>query len=787
MSTKPHSRHFRVLSLLTACVFAAPAFGQVASLPFEDGFESGSLAPYWSVNIPQGLGYASVSSADGPATGNFHLVMAASTDLVESTAEAILALDLEGQSDIILEFSQREYGDESDIEDGVFISDDGVKWFKAVDLGASSTSVYKEWSLSLDDQVAVAGMTFTNPFYIKFSWNDDYNIPTDGFGFDDIRLRSVNYKTLQSIPGKTVNGEFGRSMAPVGDFDGDGFPDFAVGYPGWNANKGRVEICSGLDASILAVATSGSLGARFGETMANIGDLDGDGKDELLIGAPFAGTLAAEGGAAFVYSYATGLFLHTINGTEVGGHLGASVSGVSDLNGDLVPDFLVGEPFADNGASVNVGRALAYSGQSGGVLFSRFGVQANENFGSSVAGTPDVNGDLIPDVIVGAPGRSLIIFLNDHVGSADVLSGVSGSIIRTFSGDTANGKFGASVLGIADANGDGLGDVAIGAPDAGTGAGMVRIFSPDKFQVIDTLLDSAVSGHFGFVLNHVGDVTGDGLENFAVGSNSSGIGSATVYRASDLVKIYRFDSLLAGTGFGQTVAGAGDINNDGVGDVMIGAPTEVVTGKTNAGFVRIVTTANAPVFELVDGVHSTLSGDLVIRGQSLLANLVVEIDGLVYPSVYVSPVEARVSVGPALKGGYSDIKISTDLGEDSEVGGVPRFPALKSDAWLSIGGQLNVTLNNGDIGSFILATSNQIFAAPADFSNFGWYYGLELAGVWIVGAGGFGPGDFERNFSFSGPTTSGLIGTDFYLQAWTAQNSLGLVGFSNTTKFTIVP
>jgi hypothetical protein len=788
----PSSRFIAATALLGAIAFTSPALGQVASVPFEEGFESGVLADYWQVvttsaALPGSVGTVTVSNQNGPATGTYHLELDSATDGINSVAEAILAVDLEGKSGILFEFSQREYSDEPDVEDGVWISDDGVNWAQIVDLGALGSAVYQTFTFDLDEEVSGAGMSFTNPFYIKFSWSDEYGIATDGFAFDDIRLRTLDYTTLRAIPGPDANGNFGQSMAPVGDMDGDGFNDMAVGAPGWSANKGSISIHSGLDGSPIAGKSPGQASARFGATMINIGDVTGDGLDELLIGAPGSNLGGIGAGSVFVYSYVTNTFAYAIHGSQAGEALGTSVGFMGDSDGDGFPELLVGSPNATVGGSPNTGLVQVFSGASGQPLLALEGMQAGEMFGSSVSSTSDVDGDGVDEIIVGAPFRSLLLILNDLVGSADVISGATGATVKSFYGDTIGSEFGTSVLGLGDQDGDGLGDIAVGAPAAEGETGMVRICSPAKFEVIETLSGLFPMERFGHVLATVGDITGDGLANFAVGTEAQTIGSVTVYRISDLKNIYRFEPLLPGTGFGQAVAGAGDLNEDGLGDIMVGAPLETAGGMPDAGYMRVLTTASAPIFEDVVGVHSTMSGELVVSGQSLLKNLQVEIDGIGYPTTFISPAEARVAVGPNLKGGYHDIRVLTDLGDHAVEDIVPRFPALKSGTDLPLSGQLNVQLNNGDEGSYILAYSNNIFPSPALFENFGWFYGLELSGVWMLDAGIFGVDDYERLITLTGPSAANLVGEEFYLQAWTYQSNLGLIGFSNTTQFTIVP
>jgi len=164
----------------------APRLAQgVASYPFFDDFESGALEAWWSVETT-GAGYEAVTGQEGPV-GGFHLVMASATDGVASTASVTVALDLVGQTGVGVRFQHKQFGDENDAEDGVFISPDGVNWYLALSLQGGSLE-YSVKAFDLDQVVASYGLAYTSDFRVRFQWKDNFNIPTDGFGFDEIEV-----------------------------------------------------------------------------------------------------------------------------------------------------------------------------------------------------------------------------------------------------------------------------------------------------------------------------------------------------------------------------------------------------------------------------------------------------------------------------------------------------------------------------------------------------------------------------------------------------------------------
>jgi subtilisin family serine protease len=161
---------------------SAPADG---SYPFADNFESGVLQPHWTVSTT-GAGTATVTAADGPI-GGFHLELDSATDGVDAVASVTVSLDLTGQSDVGIRFDHKEFSDEDNDEDGVFVSDDGITWVKAKSLNGG-TSSYLTHSIELDPLAAGSGLVYGPGFQVRFQWRDNFGIPTDGFALDNIQI-----------------------------------------------------------------------------------------------------------------------------------------------------------------------------------------------------------------------------------------------------------------------------------------------------------------------------------------------------------------------------------------------------------------------------------------------------------------------------------------------------------------------------------------------------------------------------------------------------------------------
>lgn len=789
---------------LAASLLGATASAQVASFPFFDGFESGALGPHWTVTKQWGDCVGQATTANGPYSGNYHMTLDGTSASIDSNLTADLRVDLSQASSVLLEFAVRDYGDEystscgkwlgagCEYYDGVFISDDnGATWheiFKLNDQNAGPT--YQKHLIDLDVAALNAGVNYTSNFLIRFSWEDEYMIATDGFGIDEVSLRALDYATIGTIQSSSVtsNGHFGASLSGVSDVNGDGFPDLAVGHPGYLSNRGRVEIYSGKDSAFLKQATTSIFGDQFGTTLATLGDHDGDGFDELLVGAPLNDQNGASSGAAYVYSTKNGAQLQAFYGDAAGDELGAALGNAPDLDGDGLDEIVLGMPGANGLAGADCGKVRIYSSIDYSLLLEVEGSQAGERLGSSVDVYGDYDGDGKADLVTGSPVWDLVPFLQDMVGAAKVYSTGTGALLRTFQGDFSGGQFGQSVVGLGDVDGDLIADYAIGSPAHTSQTGVVRFFSGATGSLIDEDFGKAAGERFGFVLRRVGDIDGDGDEDVAAGADTDSLGTSRVYALPGLAKLADIEPIDSKTGFGSSLAGVGDLNLDGLGDLGVGAPDEsVVDGSTfiGAGRVRIVSTADAPQVDSVVGVHSLSSGYAVLTGTNLLANLQVLVDGVPVTSTYVSPVEAHVDLTPVMPGGFFDLRVGTALGSQTITRGMARFPALYTPPTAALGSNVTIELENGEPGAYLLAFSGTKYAEPAPFDNFGWYYGLELNGVWTLAAGNFTAGDTYREIVITAPTAPSLAGTDFHLQAWTYQADTAVIGFTDTMTVTV--
>ncbi|MCA9427700.1 MAG: FG-GAP repeat protein, partial [Candidatus Omnitrophica bacterium] len=291
-------------------------------------------------------------------------------------------------------------------------------------------------------------------------------------------------------PDEESSGLFGYSVAGIPDVNGDGLGDLVVGANGEDPDTspdgaGRAHIFDGATGAFLRTLTSPNeeSSGQFGDSVSGVPDVNGDGRGDVVIGAfqesPGASPIAA--GRAYIFDGATGVLLHTLASPneESGSYFGTSVAGVLDLNGDGRGDVIVGADGENPGASpLNAGRAYIFDGASGGLLQTLAAPNERERdyFGHSVSGIADFNGDGLGDVVVGnkfdPPGEVSPPYPEERV---HIFDGSSGTLIRTLTSPNAElyGRFGISVSGAPDANGDGLGDVVVGAEleDPGTSPG----------------------------------------------------------------------------------------------------------------------------------------------------------------------------------------------------------------------------------------------------------------------------------------------------------------------------
>ncbi len=392
---------------------------------------------------------------------------------------------------------------------------------------------------------------------------------------------------------------FGASVAGAGDVNGDGFDDVIVGayrFDGGYFDGGRAFVFSGSSTGpspIPAWTADGGLpGAWFGYSVASAGDVNGDGYADVIIGARLYENPQVDEGRAYVYlGSSEGLGAvpaWTAEPDQDRAAFGSSVASAGDVNGDGYDDVIVGAPDFDSTSGTDEGRAFLYLGSAAGpsVLadWSAGSGLYSSAYGFSVASAGDVNGDGYADIIVGAP-------LYDNAGFPDAgrayvysgsASGPSDDPVWVADGNKTLGQFGYSVAGAGDITDDGFADVIIGAPFEGSGRvsayhGSLTGLSPVSNFSAKINKNPA---QFGASVAGVGDVSGDGIADVAIGAPRVGDQTTT---AGGLVRVYYGSRTGLGIpAFGVTenqtnallggsVAGAGDVNGDGVGDLIAGA------------------------------------------------------------------------------------------------------------------------------------------------------------------------------------------------------------------------
>ena len=403
----------------------------------------------------------------------------------------------------------------------------------------------------------------------------------------------------------------GFSAVTLGDVNGDGFSDFAVGSAGTSSVSVFFGAPGGPPSSpsqTIAVAIN-----SFGAVVAPAGDVNGDGYHDLLATAPHSG----DGRAWVFYGSAGGLqtgnpwtYVHNDAGFALA-QFGGSAMGAGDVDNDGYDDIVIGVPFALDGA----GAAYLFRGGPGGVAGSPAWARtggAGEAYGQSVAGAGDVNADGYADVVIGAPGVNLLWYGNNVYGAAFVYHGGPGGLPYYANAQLFGTQFGAShgaaVAGAGDVNGDGYADIAVGSPTydfySNADAGRALIYPGSSGGVVDAPLweeyGIGANYQFGAVVATAGDVNGDGLADVAVGvpayvGGSPNNGSAYVVEGSRSGYLFMgwYVFRYAGTGFGASVGTAGDVNDDGFSDLIVGSPL-YGNGQTGEGLVEIFYGAGDP-------------------------------------------------------------------------------------------------------------------------------------------------------------------------------------------------
>jgi hypothetical protein len=378
----------------------------------------------------------------------------------------------------------------------------------------------------------------------------------------------------------------GVSLSAAGDVNGDGIGDILVGSR-YNdiddmVDVGSAYLYSGSDGQLVRRRDGEHAGDRFGVAVKGIGDVDQDGLSDQLVGAQFATDNGPTGaGAAYVFSGSDGRLIRKHLGSKDKGLFGVAVGGGQDLNDDGIPDYLVGA-FGEGAVDV-------YSAADGQQL-AKYQGAAGTWYGSSVALIPDIDGDGVAEIIMDSPG--------DGAGSAQVLSGKTGSVLYSYSGDTAGDWYGFAVAAAGDVDNDGTGDLLVGAREAVHNglpkSGSAYLHSGKTGALIRRLDGEAKYDRFSTALDGIGDLNRDGWSDFAVGArfatNSAGesTGVVYVYSGKDLTLLAKQSGEAKDSWFGASLAGLNDLDPDGYSEVIVGAAEATVNDVYRGGRVYVL-------------------------------------------------------------------------------------------------------------------------------------------------------------------------------------------------------
>jgi hypothetical protein len=370
------------------------------------------------------------------------------------------------------------------------------------------------------------------------------------------------------------DGEFGHAVVSVGDLDGDGCDELAIGEPMWDSSTsvdcGRVTILDGATGTLLRTHDGSRNTTHFGAAIAGVGDWTGDGVGDYVIGGPGLDQPTTDVGSLQLYSGQTGNFIRLVSGAT-NELLGSAIARVADYDGDGVDELLAGVPA--------IGVARLYDAHFN-VLLTLTG-SASDEYGFAVAGLGDLDGDGVADFAVGDPGYDSLFPFKVDRGRVVLCSGATGALITSIIGLQAGDYFGRAIARLGDLDGDGVADLVVGTSEAdnvGLDNGQVRLFSGATRATLFTLDGAAAGDELGYALAGLADLDHDGIDDFAISApfgGGSDLGLVEVRSGADAHVLWTEEGssgfFVADEQLGRSIA-AGDWNGDGVGDLAVGNP-----------------------------------------------------------------------------------------------------------------------------------------------------------------------------------------------------------------------
>ncbi|MBK8983700.1 MAG: FG-GAP repeat protein [Ignavibacteria bacterium] len=418
----------------------------------------------------------------------------------------------------------------------------------------------------------------------------------NGDGYPDVIVGAPNYSSntgrayiyfggafMNTAPdviltGEAANNRFGYSVSTAGDVNGDGYSDVIVGADGYSANTGRAYVFFGgpvMDNTADVIMTGEATSNFFGSSVSSAGDVNGDGYSDVIVGA--RGYSSSTGRA---YVFFGGAVMNNaadviITGEAASNFFGRSVSSAGDVNGDGYSDVIAGA----RGYSSNTGRAYVFFGgtmMNNAADVTMTGEAAGNFFGRSVSSAGDVNADGYSDVIVGADGYS------SDTGRAYIFFGgtlMDNAADVTMTGEATGNSFGWSVSSAGDVNGDGYSDVIVGADGYSSNTGRAYVFFGGAVMnnAADVFMTGEAAGNrFGYSVSSAGDLNGDGYSDLIAGAFGYSSNTGRTYlldyvMSNEMIADVTLSGEQEGDSFGLSVSSAGDVNNDGYDDIIVGA------------------------------------------------------------------------------------------------------------------------------------------------------------------------------------------------------------------------
>ncbi|MDJ0649234.1 MAG: calcium-binding protein [Xenococcaceae cyanobacterium MO_188.B19] len=476
----------------------------------------------------------------------------------------------------------------------------------------------------------IVGAPYADAGYYSYSNEGEaYVVFGTSEGFDaELDLTTLDGSNGFIVSGIDPDGNLGSSVSSVGDINGDGIDDLILGASGageiiydygfeYSDRRGEAYVIFGKTESFEAELDLNTLNGNNGFTVSGLdqfdnlgravssaGDINGDGIDDIIIGTPYADTAYSsdfDAGKAYVVFGTTKEFnpefdLTTLDGTngfiipglDQGDNLGRAVSSAGDINGDGIDDLIIGSnagsySYSSEGeAYVVFGKTSGFAAEldlttlNGNNGFIIPGLERFDNLGRSVSSAGDINGDGIDDLIIGAPYADTGYYSYSDQGEAYVVFGTSEGFDAELNLNTLNGTNGFTISGLdqfdnlgravssaGDFNGDGFDDLLVSAPNAGSN-------------------------------NPYGGSNGEG-EVYILFGSSDGFGADIDLNALDADDGFIIRGLDNFDNLGVSVSSAGDVNGDGLDDILVGAPNAGSTSSYSSEGEAYIIFGFAPV------------------------------------------------------------------------------------------------------------------------------------------------------------------------------------------------